>query len=71
MEINTFRGYILIRHKTGLRPIEFFNELRLASPDNSPSYLTVTGWISRFKEGIEDLQDFQRPGRSITHLSKH
>jgi transposase len=31
--------------------------------------VTVTRWISRFKEGIEDLQDFQRPGRPITAVT--
>ena len=38
-----FRSYILIRHKIGITAIEIFNELRLAVPENSPSYVTVYG----------------------------
>ena len=69
MEKNEFRAYILIRHKIGLTPIEIFNELQLAYADNSPSYVTVTRWITRFKGGTEDLQDLERSGRPITAVT--
>ena len=46
MEKKNFRSYILIRHKIGITAVEIFNELRLAAPENSPSYVTVTRWIS-------------------------
>jgi transposase len=69
MEKNEFRAYILIRHKIGLTPIEIFNELQLAYADNSPSYVTVTRWITRFKGGTEDLQDLERSGIPITAVT--
>ncbi len=37
------RNYILIRHKNGIIDIKIFNELRVAAPENSPSYVTVYG----------------------------
>ena len=61
----TVQGCILIRHKVILIPTEIFNELRLCFTDNSSSYMTVTRWVSQFKDGTENLQDFQRPGRPI------
>jgi hypothetical protein len=52
-EKNNFRSCILIRLKIGITAIEIFNELRLASPENYPSYVTVYG----LAEGTEDLKD--------------
>ena len=54
-ENKKFRSYILIRHKIGFTAIEIFNELRLFTPENSPSYVTVYGLMSRFAEGTEDF----------------
>ena len=56
----------LTHHKIRFIPIEIFNELWLSFPENSPSYMTETRWVSRFKDGTEYLQDFQRPERPIT-----
>ncbi len=64
-----FRSYTLIRHKIGITTIEIFSELLLAFPENSPSFVTVTRWISRFNDGNEELVDLQHPGRSITAIT--
>ncbi len=69
MEKKLYRGHILVRHKMGKTPIEIYEELRLAYSDAAPSYMTVTRWILRFKEGTDDLKDFDRPGRPITAVT--
>lgn len=69
MEKNLYRGYILVAHKMGKTPVEIFNELSLAYSDAAPCYMTVCRWVVRFSEGIEDLKDFDRPGRPITAVT--
>ena len=53
----------------GKTPIEIFNELSLAYLDAAPCYMTVYRWVIRFNEGMEDLKDFDRPGRPITAVT--
>ena len=48
----------MILHKIGITAIRIFNELRLATPENSPSYVTVYRLISCFAEDKEDLKTF-------------
>ena len=36
-----FRSFIMIHHKIEITAIEIFSELLLASPENSPLYVTV------------------------------
>ena len=66
MEKSTYRAYILIRHKLGKSVKEIHDELVLACPDDAPSHMTVWRWVDRFKHGIEDLEDNNRPGAPIT-----
>lgn len=63
------RGYILTRYKLGLNAKEIFIELKTAYGDTSPSYVTVTRWINRFKSGAEDLEDEKKSGRPITETN--
>ena len=66
MEKSDYRSYIKIRSNLGIPPIEIFNELKLAYPDQAPSHDTVVQWARSFKEGKTDLEDAPRPGRPIT-----
>jgi len=59
----------LVRYKIGIAPIQIYNELVLAYSDSAPSYPTVCRWISRFKEGSDDIEDNDRPGRPITAVT--
>ena len=50
----------------GKPPTDIFNDLKLAFKEDAPSYMTVCRWVTRFKEGREDLEDEERLGRPIT-----
>ena len=66
MEKSVYRSYILVRHKMGKPPTDIFNDLKLAYKEDAPSYMTVCRWVTRFKEGREDLEDEERLWRPIT-----
>lgn len=66
MEKNVYRAYILVRQKMGKPPMEIFNDLKLAYQEDAPSYMTVCRWVTRFKDGSDDIEDEERPGRPIT-----
>jgi len=69
MEKCLYRGFILVSFKAGKTSIETTNDLKSAYGDAAPTYMTVTRWMNRFRDGSEDLNDLSRPGQPITETT--
>lgn len=69
MKSENLRFYIQVRFRLGITLKEIFKELKVALPGNAPSLSTVTRWFNKFKGGVEDLKDQNRPGRPITETT--
>ena len=63
------RYYIKIRTLLGIDPKTIHEELATALGPNVPSYVTVTSWARRFREGREDVNDDPRSGRPVSELT--
>ncbi|XP_053376606.1 protein GVQW3-like [Mercenaria mercenaria] len=64
------RSYIQARNKIGISAKVIFNEICNIYGHYEVSYSTVTRWISRFKSGREQVEDFRRSGRPKTATIK-
>ena len=70
MEKENLRFYIRIRTLLGIKAVEIHNELNLALGDGTISYMCVLNWVTKFKNGLEDVKDQHRIGRPITETNK-
>ena len=55
-----------MRHKLGFDATSIHTDFATVLGNQAPSYRTVARWVSKFKDGLEDLEDEPRPGRPIT-----
>jgi histone-lysine N-methyltransferase SETMAR len=60
------RVYIKMRTTLNESPTAIHAELVKIYGESAYSYITVTRWVRRFKEGIESVDDEPRSGRPIT-----
>ncbi|CAF0991750.1 unnamed protein product [Rotaria sordida] len=52
-----------------IKPIVIHNELRTVFGDEAPPLRTVQRWSKWFREGREEVEDEERPGRPITETT--
>ena len=60
------RAYIQSRLALNEKPIRIHDDLVKIHGENALSYMTVTRWVQRFKDGQESLEDDHRSGRPVT-----
>ena len=66
MEKVNIRFYIQMRVKLGFDATFIHADFISVLGDRAPSYPTVARWVTRFKEGREELEDDEPIGRPIT-----
>ena len=66
MEKVNIRFYIQMCVKLGFDATSIHVNFISVLGDRAPSYPTVARWVTRFKEGREELEDDERIGRPIT-----
>ena len=64
-----FRFYIKVRTVLHVEPIVIHNELSVVFGDEAPPLRTVQRWSKWFRDGREDVEDEERPGRPITETT--
>ena len=64
-----FRFYIKVRTALDIEPIVIHNELNTVFGDEAPTLRTVQRWSKCFREGREEVEDEERPGRPITETT--
>lgn len=64
-----FRFYIKVRTALNIEPIVIHNELSTVFGDEAPPLRTVQRWSKWFRDGREDVEDEERPGRPITETT--
>ncbi|CAF0904142.1 unnamed protein product [Rotaria sordida] len=69
MDKEHFRFYIKVRTALHIEPIVIYNELYTVFVDEVPLLRTVQRWSKRFREGREEVEDEERPGRPITETT--
>ena len=69
MDKEYFRFYIKVRTALNIEPIVIHNELSTVFGDESPPLRTVQRWSKWFRDGREDVEDEERPGRPITETT--
>ncbi|CAF3874941.1 unnamed protein product [Rotaria sordida] len=74
LSLVNYQPEILLRHlsvRTALHiePIVIYNELYTVFVDEVPHLRTVQRWSKRFREGREEVEDEERPGRPITETT--
>ena len=69
MDKEYFRFYIKVRTALNIEPILIHNELSTVFGDESPPLRTVQRWSKWFRDGREDVEDEERPGRPITETT--
>lgn len=69
MEKEYFRFYIKTRTLLNIQARIIHDELYSAYGDEAPCLSTVEKWSKRFREGQEDVEDKERPGRPITEAT--
>ena len=63
MDKEYFRFYIKVRTALHVEPIVIHNELSVVFGDEAPPLRTVQRWSKWFREGREEVEDEERPGR--------
>jgi len=63
------RIYIKFCHKNGIKYSEVLKMLNVAFGESTVSQRRVYEWYKRFKDGREDIEDDERPGRPNTSIT--
>ena len=64
-----FRFYIKVRTALDIEPIVIHNESNTVFGNEAPTLRTVQRWSKCFREGREEVEDEERPGRPITETT--
>ena len=65
------RAYIKIRSLLGVTPTDIKVDLDTVYGHSAVSYITITRWCRRFKEGRESIEDDPRPGRPMSEYKEN
>ena len=71
MALEEQRAYIKIRSLLGVTPTDIKADLDTVYGHNAVSYITITRWCRRFKEGRESIEDDPRPGRPLSEYKEN
>jgi len=69
MNKENFRFYIKVRTALNIPARIIYDELCSVFGDQAPALRTVEWWFKLFREGREDVEDEERPGRPITETT--
>ena len=69
MNKKNFRFYIKVRTALNIPARIIYDELCSVFGDQAPALRTVEWWSKLFREGREDVEDEERPGRPITETT--
>ena len=71
MALEEQRAYIKIRSLLGVTPTDIKVDLDTVYGHSAVSYITITRWCRRFKEGRESIEDDPRPGRPLSEYKEN
>ena len=71
MALEEQRAYIKIRSLLGVTPTDIKADLDTVYGHYAVSYITLTRWSRRFKEGRESIEDDPRPGRPLSEYKEN
>ena len=70
MALEEQRAYIKIRTLLGTTPTDIKADLDTVYGSQAASYITITRWFLRFKQGRESLEDDPCSGRPLSAFSE-
>ncbi|CAF3577768.1 unnamed protein product [Rotaria sordida] len=69
MNKENFLFYIKVRTALNIEATTIDDELYTVFGDEAPSFQTVIRWSQWFREGQEEVEDKERPGRPLTEIT--